>query len=137
MSEAPLSSVPVIKVITQRGHSDCGVACIGMYLGIPYEDSLAAAVSSTKDKHLHKRGMWTSMIVRTAAELNVKLKRRKKWDYEEASGILVLCNVKSGEWHVVVLKHNLLFDPADGCCWTPAGFFANSRYEARELLTQD
>lgn len=136
MVEASISANPVIRIIVQRGDGDCGIASLASYLGMNYEDVLAAAVASTKDYKLHKNGMYNIQIVRIAKFLGITLHRRKRWDYEESCGILSL-DMPGESGHVVVLKNGLIFDPADGCCWQPEAFLAHTRFVPYELLTQD
>jgi hypothetical protein len=109
-----------------------------MLTGSSYEDVLAAAVSTTKDKRLHQRGMWSTQIMKVANQLGIALHRRKKWDLETSWGILGLYHTKTGERHVVVLKSGTIFDPGDGTVWFDLdAYFEHTGYMALVLLSPD
>lgn len=128
------TSAPIIKVVTQRGGGDCGICCLAMFLGVTYEDALAAAVTQTKDRKLHRRGMWDSQIIRTAKVLGVALHKQRRWDMETADGILCLFTAKH-EDHVVVLHNGMIFD-TDGTVWEPELYLKASTYHPTHLLVK-
>lgn len=103
---------PVFFVIQQRGSGDCTIAALAILLGSTYEDVLEAAGQVARKPH--RRGMWTTQIIKVAAALGATLVRKQKFNLEEDAGILCVGGVVP---HVVVLRDGLLIDPADGCVW--------------------
>jgi hypothetical protein len=107
---------PVIKIVTQRGEGDCGIAAIAMLLGRTYEDVLAAAVSKTKSRTLHVRGVHFRQIRQTLDALGYRTRTKRKVDFDNDCGIVDITH-RDGR-HVAVLKAGLLFDTT-GVVWEP------------------
>lgn len=127
-----MAESPVIQLVLQRSEGDCCIAVLAMYLGLSYEDVLAAAAQI--DQNIHHKGMWNWQIKETARVLGVNLKQRRKWDYDTADGVLVLTS-KTHFDHVVVLTSGLIFD-TEGCVWAPDVFMSYKHYRATLLLTR-
>ena len=133
-----LAEQAVVHIVCQRGDGDCAIAAIAMYLGVSYEDVLAAAVTRGKkpDHTIHRRGFYTPAIIQTAKRLGVKLKHTRHVDLEASNGILGLVSQKRGEPdHVVLLREGLLFD-TDGSVWEPDVYFAHHHYQPTDLITR-
>lgn len=111
------SSLPVVRMVAQRGQGDCAIACLAMYLGKSYEDVLAAAVSKSKNTRVHHTGMYIRQIRATAGALGVKVRATKKVDLDSGCGILHFTH-RDGA-HVVLLKAGLIFDPDGATVWDP------------------
>ncbi len=110
---------PIIQVITQRSKSDCGVSCLAMVLGVSYEDALVAVAAEAP--RVMTCGVWLTELERAAVRLGRSFRRRRKFDMEDASGIL---NVLSDAWphnHLVVLLAGMIFD-TDGTIWEAQDF---------------
>lgn len=129
-------ALPVLKVVTARAGAggDCAICCLAMILDCSYEDVLAVAVDQTTDAGVHFKGLWVSQIIKIAKALGVTLHRRRKWDLETGCGIVGLCNMRTNEGHVVVLKNGMIFD-VDGTVWEAGTYLANSKYQVECLLT--
>ncbi len=127
-------ALPVLRMVTAKGPGDCAICCLAMLLGCSYEDILAVSVDQTQDASIHFKGMWITQIIKIAKSLGAVLHRRRKWEMETACGILSLCNTRTNEGHVVILKSGLVFD-VDGTIWEVESYLANSKYKVECLLT--
>ena len=123
-----------IEPITQRGLCDCAVACLAMYLGLPY---VAVAHAVPQLARVMREGMSTRQIVNVGKRLGVPLLLSKSFDLEEDSGILYVCDTEHG--HAVLLWKGGAFNPADGLFWKDAdtllktyGFAADTLITRRE-----
>lgn len=125
---------PVVQIQVQRAPGDCAVTALSMYLGVPYEDVLGAAVSTTKRSRIHHVGMFTREMKRTAAKLGIPLTLRRGFDLDVDEGVLA---VKNGHLeHAVLLKAGLIFD-GDGTVWEPDTYLAHYHYRPVSLLVRD
>lgn len=125
-----VTHTPFLKVIPQRHQGDCTVACLAMLLGISYEDSLLAFASA----EIMTSGAYVRAIIVAARHFNRTLRRRRKFDIETDSGILV---ITSKEWkvdHVVILKDGLIID-TDSTIWDADIYFAVNKARGVGLLT--
>jgi len=102
----------LIRVVAQRHESDCGVACLAMFLGVSYEDALIAIGSEAPS--VLKRGVWWTHLKRAAETLGTRMVVKRKWS-ETDEGLLQVKYRKG--YHVVVLRHGLIFD-TDQRIWT-------------------
>ena len=118
-----MSASAVIKIVHQREHSDCGLACISMYLGSSYEDVLR--VVSTLDRHKGKRGLWSNTIKRVAASLGHTLKVRRRIEWDDDYGILRLPD------HAVILRNGLIIE-TNGTVWEADTYLRNRVIERDE-----
>ncbi len=134
MSADGEDGLPVLRIVIARSTGDCAICCLAMLLGYQYEDILALVASTTGDDSVHYLGLWVKQIIDIAKLLDVKLHRRKKFDLNEACGILSMSNTRTGEGHVVVLKSGLIFD-VDGTVWDTDCYFRNTKYAIDCLLT--
>lgn len=101
----------LFRIINQRGKHDCGVAALATLLGRTYEEILISA--GRISPNVLKKGLYSSDLVRIAAEFNTSLSRKvQKIDLDEHSGILGLRYPTKRE-HFVYLTNGLVFDPQD------------------------
>jgi ABC-type bacteriocin/lantibiotic exporter with double-glycine peptidase domain len=130
---------PIVQIVVQRAEGDCAIAALAMFLGFSYEDVLAAAVTREKTRttpKVHRRGMFTSEIVKTAKRLGVALRSTSKFDPETANGLLGLVPLDDTQpEHIVLLREGLIFD-TDGCCWEPDVFYAHYRYVPTDIIVR-
>ena len=126
------AALPIVRVVTSRSDGDCVIVALAMYLGLSYEDVLAAA-ADVIGPNVHHEGMWTKQIVKTAKTLGTGLTKKRKWDIETSNGILVLFNAKE-DTHVVLLCQGMIID-CDGTIWEPDVYFSYSKYNPTLLLT--
>jgi hypothetical protein len=109
---------PLVRMVAQRHEADCAVACLGMFLGVSYEDALIA-LGGEVPSILRKGALWSEMR-RAAAKLGVPLVLKRKWGLAD-EGILCV-KYKKGH-HVVVLRQGLIFD-TDYRVWALGDFYA-------------
>ena len=107
-----------------------------MYLGVPYEDVLGAAVTITRRSRVHHSGMFTREMKRVAAKLGIALTLHRRVDIEVDEGILSVASPNRQEQHTVLLKAGLIFD-GDGTVWEPHVFLAHYHYAPISLLVRD
>lgn len=99
-------------LVTQRRERDCGIAALATILGVSYDDANDAVIA-TLGKRLGA-GVFATTLVRAAAFLKRKLVNKRRFDPDEARGILGLeCEAKGGHF-VVLLGDGVVFDPEDG-----------------------
>lgn len=128
----PDRELTCVRVVEQRGEGDCCIAVLAMLLGMSYEDVLAAA-SQTMGAKVHREGMWTHQILRTAKAIGSPLKKKKSWDLETDTGIVVLENTYAS--HVVVAWEGLLLDTS-GTIWQPDVYLKHYEYTPVEFLVR-
>lgn len=116
----------ILKVEKQRTGNDCGVACLSMLLGKPYEEVLLL-VGQDHPKIL-QQGLWISEIMRASEKAGMKLRRLRRFDIESAYGILCLSD------HVVILKNGLIIDPADASVWEADVYLEKNKETPSALL---
>src|SRR4029079_453431 len=104
---------PIIRVIPQRYDSDCGVSCLAMICGVTYENALVAVAQFAPNVCIS--GMWLKHLESAALLLGFKLRRRRTFDWDTDTGILVLSRPRL-PLHVVVLREGLVIE-TDGCLW--------------------
>jgi hypothetical protein len=128
------SSLPVIKVIPQRGEGDCAIACLAMYLDKSYEDVLAAAVGRSKNTRVHRTGMTPQQVLNIGKALGVDMKWQKKHiDLETACGVLYFEHGVTA--HVVVVKAGLVIEPDGGTVWDdPALYLLTQGAKSKSLV---
>lgn len=89
---------------------DCGVACLAMLLGLPYEDVYVAACKV--DRRFARLGLAMHEMQSIAKLCGVRLARRRLYDIEADTGILSVRAAKY--WHFVVLFRGVVVDPDAG-----------------------
>lgn len=124
---------PIIRVIPQRYDGDCSVACLAMLLGVPYENALVAAAQVAPNVCM--TGMWIKHLEAAALLLGYKLRRRRRFDIETDTGILVVGYPKRLK-HVVVLREGLVIE-TDGCIWESELYMKQHQATAGPLLVAE
>lgn len=109
----------ITRVILQREDRDCAVCALAMYLGHSYEDVLR--VVATTDRSAGKHGLWTATIKRAADKLGHRLRVRKRFDWDEDYGILLMPD------HATVLRNGLVID--NGLIWEHEAFLLDRHVE--------
>ena len=131
-----ISELPVVKVLAQHGQGDCCITALAMLTGLSYDDVLEAASSVLRKPH--RRGMYVSQILATAAVLHLPLVKRRRFDPEHDTGILtVYCRAgRTHSNHVVLLRWGLIFDTADCEVWEYGAFMAQYAATPKTLLVR-
>lgn len=127
---------PIIKAIAQRHAADCGVACLAMICGVPYENALVAVAQEAPNVCI--TGVWTDQIVRAAKLLGFSLRRRKRFDLDADTGILHIHFPKltSDREHFVVLWEGRIID-TDGGLYLNDVYLSVNRATANMLLVAE
>ena len=126
-------TAPLISMIPQRHVGDCGVAALGMLLGVSYEDALLALGGEVPT--ILRRGVWLVELQRAAARLGHPLKLKRRYDVELSEGILQII-FKPDDQHVVVLREGLIFD-SDFCVWRPEDYQQAKKARFGSLLVRE
>lgn len=128
-----LPEMPFVRVTYQRGKGDCAIVCIAMMCGVPYEDALDVATQKA-----HRRGMYLSQIIEACNKLGVVLKRRRKIDWDNDTGILNLdCKKnRTSSGHVAFLRWGLVFD-TELVVWEPEAFLSFYKAKALSILVRE
>lgn len=106
-----------------------------MLLDIPYEDVYVEVAKV--DKKRSRRGLWLTQIKKAALALGHKLTYKRKYDLEEATGILsVTFEDEIPTDHVVVLWKGLIID-TDGTLWDADAYFVLNKAKPTSLLVAD
>lgn len=83
--------------------ADCGMVALSVYLeNVSYPECIRAA--TIMDRHLGRDGLWRKTLVRMAAGFGVTLMIRRRFDPDEAYGIVV------SPHHAAVLRNGLVLD---------------------------
>lgn len=88
---------------------DCGPVALKVALGIKYTESIRAA--ARLDTEQGRNGLWLRTIQRIAFEHGTKLVQRRKFDWDEAYGII------AAPRHVAVLRNGLVLDRMETMDW--------------------
>lgn len=136
-----MTELPVIKLTGSTGQdtiSDCGICTVATLCDKRYEDVVAEAVQIVGENW--KNGLYISQIIELARRFGVTLKRKRKYDIEEATGILnceILHKGTGGrprwENHVVVLMDGRVYD-SDLRVWAIDAFRDHYHATFRTLL---
>jgi hypothetical protein len=124
---------PVTRMVPQRHTSDCTVAALAMWVGVPYEDALLALGSETPT--VRARGAWFTQLKRAAERFGMPTRRKTSVNLEDDDGVLQV-GTPGGDLHAVLLRQGLIFD-TDGCVWEPDDFFAATGYKPRAVLVKE
>ena len=130
---------PIVQIQVQRAEGDCAIVSLSMYLGLGYEDVLAAAVQVT-GRRAHRSGLFTRDMKRVAKQLGTTLTLHRVFDVETACGLLALRKStakgeRQEEEHAVLLRAGLIFD-TDGTVWEPETFLQHYKYRVLSLLAK-
>ena len=130
-----MHQLSVIRFVGKQATSDCGIAALAMYLGKTYEDVLTVAAMVTKNKRVHRSGVFATELMRIAEQLNITLIQKRRWDLETAFGVLFV-DVHQGNRHAVLLKDGLIYDPDDLTIWDAEVYFEQQGCKPQLLLTE-
>jgi hypothetical protein len=122
----------LVRFVRQSGfHGDCGVATLGMLGGCVYEDALAAVVRY-QPAALHAGLTWPQMR-RAAKRLGLSTRLLRRYDIDEATGILNVMDAQ-GEEHFVFLWEGRIVE-GNGELWLfNSDYLKHYGYTAKALL---
>lgn len=121
----------------QRHPGDCAIAALASILAKPYAD-VSCTARRLAPKSL-KQGLWTREIVAIAAAHGVRLRRRRRVDLSEDSGILTV-EADRGRWqwsHAVVLFRGVIYDPGTQLLWEPDAYLHDAGVRILSLLVPE
>ncbi len=131
-----IPTLPFVELIMTRGHADCGIVALAMFLQQSYENVLAAMVTK-RHRTPHHHGLLTREIVAAAKRFDVTLVLKRAWDTEEDTGLLTVERIKLDPkefaQHIVLLKFGLIFDN-DGKVWEPETYYKQHKFKPVSLL---
>jgi hypothetical protein len=128
---------PILRVVAQKYEGDCAVACLATLFELTYEDALVAL--SQEEPGVVHGGVTERALRRAAKVCGRELKRQRRIDLEDSTGILWL---ESPHWpaaHVVVLWDGRIIDTDGAALWREADDYLK-HYEATPkalLIVQD
>lgn len=138
-----MADIPVIHLTGSKGYStigDCCICCIATLADKEYEDVVAAAVPLVGETW--KQGMYQKDIIRVAAAVGLKLRRRRKYETDTDCGILNVdiqttvdaeTIAPAPQEHVVVLMGGFIFDN-DYRVWDVDAYIMHYQAELGQLL---
>jgi hypothetical protein len=131
-----MKTLPFVELLMTRGHADCGIIALAMFLNQSYENVLASMVTK-KHKAPHVGGLMTREVVASARRFGVKLTLRRSWDEEEDTGLLTVERIRPSKYdftqHIVLLRFGLVFD-YDGKVWEPSTYYKHHGFKPVSLL---
>lgn len=100
-----------IRSVRQRYRSDCGVACVAMVAGVPYQLAFSELGFSEKDSRFYTRH---GQLAKALENLGCLVQRRRFRSWEDISGWAILpvnhrCSRQHFHW--VVYDGNTVLDP--------------------------
>jgi len=128
---------PTVRITERRTNGDCGIVAIAQLIGMSYEDALEAMVAVAGGAH--NKGVYVTQIIEAAARIGHTLKRKRKFDPEETTGILLLTCSKNrmDKEHVALLRWGLVFDhqkEGQGEVWEYEDFMSHFGAKVRGIL---
>ena len=101
-----------VTFVPQRGPKDCGVACLAMVTGLPYDEVLKNLTENTFNE---EHGIYTIHMPQLLGSFNIATRtlfatHGKKW-HEDLEGLRI---AELGGHYVVVLPDNTVHDPGRG-----------------------
>ena len=84
-----MADLAMIQLVPSKGHDmigDCGICCLATLSGCSYEDVVAIAVQHVGESWKH--GLYVTQLIAIGRDLGLNLKRRRKYDLEQDTGIL-------------------------------------------------
>lgn len=118
-------------------HGDCGIAAIAHACGLTYEQALAATLPVAPKALVD--GLYNHEVKRILASLGFSSRCLRKFDLDDESGILAVCqphNEDSG--HYVYLWEGRIIEPhakRQQLWLNPADYLAHYKYLATHLIT--
>lgn len=131
---------PTVRITERRTDGDCAIVALAQLIGLSYEDALEAMVAVADAAH--HRGVYVTQLVEAAKRIGVTLKRKRKFDPDEATGILLLTCTKNrfDRQHVALLRWGLVFDhqkEGQGEVWEYEDFVSHFGAKATGILVRE
>lgn len=105
----------VFEPFMQKGTHDCAIACLAIYLGVPY-----AIVAAAAPRKVHEEGMTPRQIQNLGRKLGHPLRLQKDFTGED-TGIISLSRKPGHEedgGHVALFLRGVLYTTSSGLLWT-------------------
>lgn len=131
---------PTVKITQRRTAGDCAIVALAQLIGLSYEDALEAMVAVADGAH--RTGVYVTQLIEAAKRIGVNLARKRKFDPEEATGILLLkCSRnRFDKEHVALLRWGLVFDhqkEGQGEVWEYEDFMTHFGAKATGILVKE
>jgi ABC-type bacteriocin/lantibiotic exporter with double-glycine peptidase domain len=129
-----------VRVVSQRKGWDCGVACLAMWLQVPYGDVAAMVRAEIDPRKLRRRGMAIADVRAIAEHFGVDVRvvhRSRGYLARNPDGILGVIGGRmdrAGHW--VVLKAGAIVDPDGGEVWSVPDYMKRFRCRSTVLLVE-
>jgi hypothetical protein len=122
-TQSDAAARPLVRMVRQRGRSDCMVASLAMLVGVDYEVAEAALARVPQARIEDGAGYSLSEACAAAAMLgcSVRLVPTGTFDPGKSSGLLSIWTESAG--HVFLVSGGLVFDP-DGTVWTLSDYLS-------------
>ena len=120
----------------QKDTIDCAIACVSIYLGIPYA-TVRAAVPRRVNLST-QGGLTIPQILRLAKRLGTPLKLQKDFDSDDCGMIdLDLQDAPGTSGHLALFFKGAIYTTANGTLWTDmSAYLTHHRYTLVGLLTR-
>lgn len=122
---------PILRLCQSRTENDCGIVALVCITGASYEDVLRA-VCEVDPKHQGRNGLWVRQLEDAARKLGCPLRRRRKYDLDEDTGLLSL-SMETPPDHIVLLVRGTVYE-SDGTLWEPDVFLKHRKATPGVLL---
>lgn len=127
-----MNELVVFEPVVQKSDNDCAIACLTMYLGIPYPVVMKAA-----GKRLTPSGMSTDDIIATAKKLGVQLVMKKDFDAHDIGIVDLDRSRRKGGGHVAFFCRGAVWTTASGQLWGSLHTYCHDRgFKLLGLLTR-
>lgn len=103
----------VFDLIIQKSDDDCAIACLAMYLGLPY-------ITIREQARRLKSGLTTRQVLNLSKRLGHPLKLQPTYSTEDV-GMLDIEREHDG--HLVLYVQGVVYTPASGQLWAEAETF--------------
>lgn len=118
----------------QKGSHDCAIACLAIYLGLPYANVAAAA-----PRKWTTEGLTPRQIQNLGRKLGHPLKLQKDFSGDDL-GIISLSRTPGYEesgGHVALFLRGVIYTTASGLLWTDVqAYLAHHRFTVDGLITR-
>jgi len=133
-----MHQLSVVHFVAKHASSDCGIASLAMYLDKSYEDILATAAFITKNRKVHRSGVYVTELIRIAHQYGVSLRQKRHISYNDSLtvfGILIVMYPNKNR-HAVLLREGQIFDPDDYSVWDYDSFLTQGDCKPTMLLVE-
>lgn len=107
----------VFEPTVMKSVGDCGICCLRMLLGVPYE-AVLAALSKKAQRTVMQDGANVLVFCNAAKRLGFTLEYHDDDFNPDYVGVLVLERTVNDDKHMVMWSAGTIYNPADGLIYT-------------------